>query len=123
MMQDGSPQRLAPPIEVALLDEIAGRLKDIMDFQTKSRAQGQLLSETFVASTTLRRATIFYSATIWNDGTADIYVLDSPRTIDAADVPIRKGESFKAEFGESVAHSLLIGTLTGTATVRIKGLR
>ena len=105
-----------------MLDEIAGRLGDLYDLLARRAPEGVIYPIPFTASTVATRIVLIFSATIYNDGTADIYILDSDRVIDR-DTPLKSGESLSIDHKERGQYVHYIKTLSGTATIRIFALR
>ena len=120
------PERLSADQLILLkLDEIAKRLEDLT-------AVGEFIPETIIVGTEWFPYTrSFQSATIINDGGADLY-LELNRTLeppwDRNEPPIKMGESLKIDFRsrryktEGGYPLLYFICKVGTATVRIFGL-
>ena len=59
------------------------------------------------------------SVTLYNDGPADIYILDEPREVAANDAPMKINESVVIDFDEVLDHYHWIRTVAGVAAVRV----
>lgn len=120
-----APPRLSPDqIMVYYLDEIAGRLADLI-------AQGSLSSKAFVVDTSwYPLATGWSSCTIYNDGDADVYVrlrndagLDTPWA--EGEAPLKSGENLSIDLrgkkskAEEGTPSIWFVCKEGTANMRI----
>lgn len=117
-------QRLlgAPP-EIVKLFEIADRLGEVHEQLVQQTPVGKLYDIPFTATTDGIQITIMFAATIYNDGDADIYLLETNRNISPQDVPIKTGENFAVDFRKRGQYSYVVKTLSGTATGRIKALQ
>ena len=117
-------QRLlgAPP-EIVKLFEIADRLGEVHEQLVQQTPEGKLYDIPFTASTIGTEIVILFAATIYNDGDADIYLLDSDRNISPQDAPLKSGENLAVDFKKRGQYTYWIKTITGTATGRIKALR
>jgi arginine repressor len=117
-------QRLSPDqLTVMKLFEIADRLSELQALLAKRAPEGVIYPITFTASTTARKITLIFSATIQNDGAADIYILETDRNLNPDDVPLKSGETLSIDHKERGQYEHWIRTSSGTATVRIFALR
>ncbi len=120
------PTRLTTDqLQIVYLDEIAGRLGALAEQNTRARSEGILWSREETVSTDWGgQHAGWRSATVFNDGAADIYIRtdreDRPGAPwDLDEAPIKSGESvrFASEKGkEKVLEHI---TQSGTSTVRI----
>ncbi len=117
------PERLEHPVVITLLHEVAGRLADIYDELINQTPEGKIYGIPFTASTTATKIVLLFSATIYNDGAADIYILEMDRTISSSDTPLKATENVPIDLKRRGAKTYYIKTLSGTATVRIFALR
>jgi hypothetical protein len=115
------PERLAPPIEVILLDEISGRFAQIQEHFVRMVATQQV-AEKLPITTAHYRYELFKCGTIYNDGPDDLYILSNTNPPSARDVEIGIGESYEFDYGENVPHTVWLVS-NGAATVRIRQLR
>lgn len=109
-----------------MLDEIAGRLSDIYEQLISQVPEGSYYTIPFsvLAPSMPIIVVLPFSATIYNDGPADIYITDENRVINPLlDAPLKSGESISFEFRQQGDHPKHIQTIAGAATGRVHCLR
>lgn len=106
-----------------LLDEIAGRLADIHAELQAQVPEGHIYSQPLTVMTIPQKVVFMYSATIYNDGADDLYILEENRSPASWDTPIKATESLVLDFKKRGQFTKWLVTLSGTATVRILALR
>lgn len=99
--------------------EISEKLSAMLGLLQRQVPEGKVYSIPVSASTIGTEIVILFGATLYNDGSADVYILDSDRNIGADDVALKSGENLAVDFRSRGQYSHWIKTLTGTATVRI----
>lgn len=105
-----------------MLDEIAGRLADIHEELKSHVARGNVYGIPVSVSEVASQIVLLFSGTIYNDGAADIYILESDRNIGPGDTPLKSGESISIDTKKQGSYTYWLKTLAGTATVRIFAL-
>jgi len=110
-------------MQTILLDELAGRLADIHQELVTQSPEGVIYSIPFSASVIATKIVLLYSATIYNDGAANIYILEVDRNISSSDAPLKTNESVSIDHKKRGQYVHYIKTLAGTATGRIFALR
>ena len=110
-------------MQTILLDEVAGKLADIHQELVNQSPEGVIYSLPFSASIIATKIVLLYSATIYNDGAADIYILEVDRNISSGDAPLKINESISIDHKKRGQYVHYIKTLAGTATGRIFALR
>jgi len=121
--REAPPRLTADQLITMKLFEIADRLAETNEMLAKRVPEGVIYPITFTASTIARRIVLIFSATIYNDGVADIYILETDRNISSDDTPLKSNESISIDHKERGQYPHYVKTLTGTATVRIFALR
>ena len=122
MMGRNSGKVTQEVLQSILLDEIAGRLAKIQEHLEKQVPEGNIFPIGLIANTTPQKIVLTFSATIFNDGAADIYILDRNRTLDSSDQPLKVSEGLEIDHREKGQYEHWIATAAGTATVRIFAL-
>ena len=118
----------APKPEVLLfitLDEIAGRLGELQQHFSDMVADGLFETKTFTVGTEdVEVNHTFLGFSLFNDGTADIYVVNERgRNITNNDAPLVSGEKLSVDLKKKKHRVFWLKTLSGTATVRMLGYR
>lgn len=112
--------KVSPQILEAITSiEISEKLSAILRRIDQQVPEGKVYSIPVAATTAGVMIVILFGATIYNDGTADVYILDSDRNIGAQDVPLKSGENLAVDFRTRGQYTHWVKTLAGTATVRI----
>jgi len=108
-------------MQTMLLDEIAGRLRDMMEFQRDTVAEGGLDTPTMVITDEPTEVKLgrWLSMTITNDGTADVYMFFQRKRPGSLDSPIKSGETILIDQKRKVARPVYIVTSSGSATIRL----
>ena len=125
-----APPRLAPPLEtVAILDQVA-MLKQILDIMRNQRPEGIVEPLEPIVATTNPVILIppkkpWFSVTIVKEGDAELNVMIN-------DTDIKKSKPYKMGvnevvydivFNEPVIKEVMLWTVSGTCTVKIRGAR
>ena len=110
-------------LQTITLMEIAERLAGLHDMLAKRVPEGVIYPIAFTASTIAKRIVLIFSATVYNDGAADIYILETNRNLSSDDTPLKSGELLSIDHKERGQYQHWVKTLAGTATVRIFALR
>ena len=114
--------KITPEVmQTILLDEIAGRLRDIMEFQRDTVAEGGLDTPTMTITDEPKEVKLgrWLSLTITNDGTADVYLFFQRKRPGSLDSPIKSGETIQMDQKRKVARPIYIVTSSGSATIRL----
>jgi len=105
-----------------MLDEISGKLSDLLELFQKRVPYGRIFSIGLTATTKAQKIVLTFSATVYNDGASAIYIMETDRTISSSDQPLKSGESVNIDHKERGQYTHWIATLSGTAIVRIFAL-
>lgn len=115
-------------MQVALLDEIAQRMMELQK-QLPDKPEGivEPLSPT-KATTTPRVITPPYkkkwlALSIVNDGPSDCWIVTNTEKSPAQPYLTRAGEAYEVAMGSPVIEDIRVYTESGTANLRIKGVR
>lgn len=108
-------------LQTILLDEIAGRLRDIMEFQRDTVAEGGLDTPTITVTDEPTEVKLgkWLSLTITNDGSADVYLFFQRKRPGSLDSPIKSGDTIHIDQKRKVARPIYIVTSSGSATIRL----
>jgi len=124
MAQKGkAPERLAPPLEIVYLDEIAGRLADLYEIMKKSEPQGLIQPVTLSATEDLKTyepPTPWFTVDVLNTGPNTVYIgiNDKAKEFKA----IERNRGFKFDFGMAKIEKIYYKCNRGeTATVDLTG--
>lgn len=110
-------------LQTILLDEISSRLADIHSELIAQTPKGNLYTLPVNVSTLGIKVVLLYTATIYNDGPADIYVLrDYNRELDASDVPLKMTDSLIIDLKRQTNKTYWLKTKAATASARIFAL-
>lgn len=119
---------MAPPIEVALLDEIASRLSTLQDLEEARQPSGitEPIEPIAVTSTVSVIRAVYgswFSVILINDGPDDLYALvNNPLSKDWHRVPV--GETYTVNMSKGILGSVLLRCdLEKTASARLVGCR
>jgi hypothetical protein len=104
--------------------EISEKLGALLDLMQRQVPEGVIFSIKGTATTTGRRIALMFGGTIYNDGDADLYILESDRNIqEGYDTPLQDGENMAVDFRYRGQYVHWLKTLTGTAAFRILAYR
>lgn len=122
-------KRVNPEVaQVFLLDEIATRLLNL-EKQLPQRPQGIVEPLVGVRATITPRVVTppykrkWFSVSIVNDGPDDCWVIVNTEKSPAQPYLTRVGEAYEVDMGSAVIEDIRIYTTSGTANLRIKGVR
>lgn len=128
-MSSPDDKRVNPAVmQTALLDEIADRLMQLQK-QLPEKPEGivEPLAPTRVTTTPrvihppFRKK--WYTISIVNDGPNDCWVIVNTEKSPAQPYNCRAGEAYEADLGSPAIEDVRVYTDTGTANLRIKGVR
>ena len=66
---------------------------------------------------------VWFSVSVVNDGPDAVYIVVNSEKSNTNPYPLNKGETFEADFGCPKIHDLLMHCETGTANLRVRGVR
>ena len=117
------------PIDVAFLDEIAGRLLELKEMMLEERPEGitepiEPIEITHLGILIEAPVKPWFTVTIINDGPAEVGARVNPTQSTASYHTIIVHESYKFEFSRAVIQNVRIQCAYGqTASVRLIGVR
>lgn len=121
--------KVSPEIaQVFLLDEIASRLLTL-ERQLPKRPIGIVEPLTPVRATVESRVVFppykrkWFSVSIVNDGPDDCWIIVNTEKSPAQPYLTRVGEAYEVDMGNDVIEDIRVYTSSGTANLRIKGVR
>lgn len=122
-------KKVSPEIaQVFLLDEIASRLLKL-ERQLPVRPEGIIEPLVPVRATTSPRVITppfkkkWFSVSIVNDGPDDCWIVVNTERSPAQPYLTRAGEEYSADCGSAVIEDIRVYTTSGSANLRIKGVR
>lgn len=115
-------------MQIALLDEIADRLMKLQN-QLPEKPQGIVEPMTPVRASTIAKVIhppmkrMWFSVSIVNDGPSDCWVVVNTEKSPPQPYLTRAGEAYEADLGHPLIEDIRVYTESGTANLRIKGVR
>lgn len=127
---------------VQLLDRLVQKMEEVKTEQIETKnevmKQRQMLNEqtpegivdpmnvhvtTAYKTITPPLGKTWFSVSVVNDGDDTVYIVVNSEKSDTTPYPLNKGETFEADFGCPKIRDLLVHCETGTATLRVRGVR
>ena len=102
-------------MQTILLDEVTGRLRDLMEFMQNTVAEGGLDLPTITITDESQEVRFgrWLSINITNDGPNDVYVYFQRKLPSTLDSGLKSGESIRLDQGYKVARSIYPVCKTG----------
>lgn len=127
MSSSDEPKPRGPPMEIMLLDEIAGKLSDLLDFETTRQPEGVTEPiEPIVVSDVrriVRAVKPWISLMIFNDGPEDVWVIvNSEKSVEPH--LVRAGETYNVNaMGKVIKDTILYCEHGLRSSIRLVGIR
>lgn len=113
----------------ALLDEIAERLLKIEQNQTEQQAKGIVEPLNIISVTTVQQVITppqrkpWFSVSAVNDGPENCWIIVNTEKSSTTPYLLYPDETFEVDMGAALIDDLLVWCDSGTATLRIRGVR